>query len=154
MSDLVPAVAVLAALTGILALPHLYRFSSFVWIYFLIPSSIDNYRHGTSTYAIVTGATDGIGRATSAELLRNGFNLILHGRNEVKMQKVVAQLRAEVPGRPDADIRYFIADASASGHDFPTLLEPFKDLQVTLVLNNVGGSDVIPPRYVSCAYLL
>ena len=148
MPDLVPAVAALAALSGVLALPHLYRVASFIWLYFLRPTTIHKFLHGGAPYAIVTGATDGIGKATAAELLRNGFNLILHGRNEAKMEKVVAHLRAQVPEKPDADIRYFLADASQSGLDYAKLIEPFKDLQITLVFHNVGGSDVLPHKYV------
>ncbi|RPD54339.1 NAD(P)-binding protein [Lentinus tigrinus ALCF2SS1-7] len=141
-------VNVLAVLGGLLATPHLCRIASFVWLYFLRPSSIRQYLHGPqdSTYAVVTGATDGIGKATAAELLRNGFNVILHGRNETKMKKVVEELRARVPERKDADVRYFIADASAGGQDFAKLVEPYRDLHVTLVYHNVGGGDMSGQR--------
>ncbi|KAI0685984.1 NAD-P-binding protein [Cerioporus squamosus] len=140
----VRTVDALAVLGVLLAIPHLYRIASFIWLYFLRPTSIRRYLHGPNgrTYAIVTGATDGIGKATAAELLRNGFNLILHGRNEAKMQKVVEELRARVPEKKDADVRYFIADAAQGGHDFEKMVEPFKDLHVTLVYHNVGGGDM------------
>ena len=141
--------SLLALLGGALAVPHLYRVGSFVWLYFLRPSSIRRYLHGPAPYALVTGATDGIGKALARELLRNGFNLIIHGRNEAKMRKVTEDLRMSVPEKPDADIRYFIADASQAGHDFAKMIEPFKDLQITMVYHNVGGSDTSPERYVS-----
>ncbi|RDX44023.1 NAD-P-binding protein [Lentinus brumalis] len=141
---MVSAVNVLAVLGVLLAIPHLHRIASFVWLYVLRPTSIKRYLHGPKggAYAIVTGATDGIGKATAAELLRNGFNVILHGRNEAKMQKVVEELRARVPEKKDADVRYFIADAAQGGHDFEKIIEPFKDLHITLVYHNVGGSDM------------
>ena len=99
----------------------------------------------------MTGATDGIGKATAAKLLRNGFNLILHGRNEAKMRRVVEELRAGVPERRDADVRYFIADASepVGGGEFGRLVDPFGELHVTLVYHNVGGGDVSGKRYVA-----
>ncbi|RPD54319.1 NAD(P)-binding protein [Lentinus tigrinus ALCF2SS1-7] len=143
---MVGAVKLLAVLGGVLAVPHLCRISSFVWLYFLRPSSLRRYLHGPSPYALITGATDGIGKALARELLRNGFNLILHGRNETKMKKVVEELRKSVPDKPDADIRYFIADASQAGHDFTQMIETFKDLHITLVYHNVGGSDTSPER--------
>ncbi|KAI0749954.1 NAD(P)-binding protein [Daedaleopsis nitida] len=146
MNDLVPAVVVLAALSAVLALPHLYRLASWIWLYFLRPSSVHKFRHGPTPYAIVTGATDGIGKALAAELLRQGFNLILHGRNESKMHNVVERLRALVPEKPDADIRYFIADAEQPGHNLDNLLYPFRDLHITLVFHNVGGCEVLPER--------
>ncbi|TFK91261.1 NAD-P-binding protein [Polyporus arcularius HHB13444] len=145
---MVSTVNVLAVLGVLLAIPHLYRIASFVWLYVLRPTTIKEYLHGPKggAYAIVTGATDGIGKATAAELLRNGFNLILHGRNEAKMQKVVEELRARVPEKKDADVRYFMADAAQGGHDFEKMIEPFKDLHITLVYHNVGGGDTIGLR--------
>ncbi|KAI1784939.1 NAD(P)-binding protein [Ganoderma leucocontextum] len=145
-------VNVLSVLGVVLAIPHIHRILDFFWFYFLRPSSVNRYLHGNgrAPYAIVTGATAGIGKATAAELLARGFNVVLHGRNEAKMQKVVEELRACTKGQADGtarDIRYFIADAAAEGgHDWAKLVEPFRDLHVTVVVHNVGGSDVTPPR--------
>ncbi|EJF56521.1 NAD(P)-binding protein [Dichomitus squalens LYAD-421 SS1] len=139
----------LAVLGVILALPHLYRLLDFLWLYFLRPDSVKRYLHGRAPYAIVTGATDGIGKATAAELLARGFNVVLHGRNEAKMQQVVRELRAQGKGKGEAgerDIRYFIADAAKAGHDFAKLVEPFGALHVTIVVHNVGGSDLSAAR--------
>ena len=64
----------------------------------------------------------------------------------------VEELRAAVAGKGNADkadIRYFLADAAKSGHDFEKIVAPFKDLHITVVLHNVGGSDLYPERYVS-----
>lgn len=65
------------------------------------------------------GATDGIGKATVAELLTRGFDVVLHGRNETKIRKVIDELHALAMGNSaDApDIRYFIADASKGKHN-------------------------------------
>ncbi|KAI0364318.1 NAD-P-binding protein [Pilatotrama ljubarskyi] len=142
---MVAATDALAVLAVVLSLPYLYRFASFIWLYFLRPTAIHNYLHGPAPYALVTGATDGIGKATAAELYARGFNLLLHGRNEKKMQKVVEELRARGK-RPDSDIRYFLADAAKPGHDFAKMVEPFADLNITLVVHNVGGSNGVQPQ--------
>ncbi|KAL7279411.1 NAD-P-binding protein [Trametes coccinea BRFM310] len=134
----------LAVLGVILSLPYLYHIADFLWLYFLRPTTIHHYLHGAAPFALVTGATDGIGKATAAELYDLGFNLILHGRNEKKMQKVIEELRAR--GKRDADIRYVLADATKAGHDFDKLIEPFKDLNITLVIHNVGGSNGVQPE--------
>ena len=58
-----------------------YRAVSFV--HFRVrPSSLDRYLIG-GVYAVVTGATDGIGKAVAMELAGRGFNIVLHGRNNV-----------------------------------------------------------------------
>lgn len=142
---------VFALLGVILAIPHLCRICDLIWLYFLRPSSVKRYLHGRAPYAIVTGATDGIGKATAAELLSRGFNVILHGRNETKMQKVMEELRASAKKNHanTGDVRYFIADASKGHHDWGKLLEPFRDLHVTVVVHNVGGEPLIDTRYAS-----
>ncbi|KAF9813560.1 hypothetical protein IEO21_05492 [Rhodonia placenta] len=126
-------------LVGLLSLASLsYRFSSTVWLYLLRPSTVHHYLHGPSPYALVTGASDGIGKATALELARKGFNLILHGRNEEKVRKVASEIRAQ----GSRDVRYFIADAAQGGHDFANLVQPYKDLNITLLINNVGGTHM------------
>ena len=80
-------------------------------------------------------------------MYNRGFNLILHGRNEQKVRAVVEGLRAR-GGGAGREVRYFIADASKPGHDFAALIAPFKDLHITLVYHNVGGSPWVMERYV------
>lgn len=132
---MVTIVQALAAVGVLFLLYQTYRFVDFVWLYLLRPSTIHEYLHVPPAYALVTGATDGIGKALAEELYDKGFNLILHGRNEEKMRKVADAIRA----RGARDVRYFIADASRSHPDFAQVLEPYKDLKITLVVHNVGG---------------
>ena len=136
--NIVNALAVLGIL---FAIPHLYRICDLFWLYFLRPSSVGRYLHGKTLDAIVTGATDGIGKVTATELLTRRFSPILHGRNETKMQKekVVHELRALAAGSAP-DIRYSIADAKGT-HDWERLLEPFRDLHATVVVHNVTGGE-------------
>jgi 17beta-estradiol 17-dehydrogenase / very-long-chain 3-oxoacyl-CoA reductase len=47
------------------------------------------------SWALVTGATDGIGKAISFELANKGLNLLLLGRNQDKLQDVSNSIRSK-----------------------------------------------------------
>ena len=121
----------------------------FVWFYFLRPANRwQKYLQGPSPYAIVTGATDGIGKATAQELYDKGFNLILHGRNERKLKEVVAEIQSvqsKSTGQVQ-DVKYFLEDGSKAGVDFEGIAKKFEALNVTILVNNVGSSVVRPER--------
>jgi hypothetical protein len=67
MLDDVPMTVVkgFAIAGALLVIPVVYRLLSFIWIYFIRPSSIRNYLTDTAPYALVTGASDGIGKGSS-----------------------------------------------------------------------------------------
>ena len=45
------------------------------------------------SWVLVTGATDGIGRAMCLELARNGFNVLMLGRSQEKINQVMKEVR-------------------------------------------------------------
>src|SRR3954451_4757651 len=53
---------------------------------------------------LVTGATDGLGRALTRELSQRGATLLLHGRNEDRLGEVVAELGSERLSTYTADL--------------------------------------------------
>jgi len=121
----------------------LYRFVSFIWLY-LKPSGHHLYLHGPKPYVLITGASDGIGKAIALELYNKGFNLLLHARNEGKIKKVVEEIHAS--GTRSGDIRYFLAAADDVNVNFSRIAEQHNDLNITLLINNVGGASDRPER--------
>ncbi|KAG8631444.1 hypothetical protein KVT40_000584 [Elsinoe batatas] len=77
----------------------------------LLRSSLPKYQHSRpySTWALITGASDGIGLGFTHALLSKGFNVLLHGRNEAKISALVSTLHTQYP---DAQIKTILADAS------------------------------------------
>lgn len=53
----------------------------------------------TTPTFLVTGATDGIGKATALALARQGASVIIHGRNPAKLEATLTQLR-DATGNP------------------------------------------------------
>ena len=62
---------------------------------------------------LVTGSTDGIGRATARALAASGVKVILHGRSKAKVDAAIAQLQAELPGAQLEGVSFDLASQTA-----------------------------------------
>ncbi|CAG9313852.1 unnamed protein product [Blepharisma stoltei] len=51
--------------------------------------------YGSGSYALITGASDGIGKAFSRAIAAQGLNVILVGRNSEKLRTVQAEIEHE-----------------------------------------------------------
>jgi 17beta-estradiol 17-dehydrogenase / very-long-chain 3-oxoacyl-CoA reductase len=110
-----------------------YRAVSFVH-FRLRPSSLGKYLI-SGAYAVVTGATDGIGKAVAMELAGRGFNLVLHGRNHEKLQTVKGEIEKAHSGRQVVTIAH---DAGANSR---LDISAIKSLPICVLVNNVGGAE-------------
>jgi NAD(P)-dependent dehydrogenase (short-subunit alcohol dehydrogenase family) len=91
---------------------------------------------GTVRTALVTGATHGIGRAAALRLARDGWEVIVHGRNAERGAEVVAAIEAE-GGRAR-----FVAAELMDIDEVRRLAEEAGEVDV--LVNNVGGSRFGP----------
>ena len=57
-----------------------------VRMYFGTPVTVERY--GQDSWAVVTGASDGIGKGVCMELAARGFNIVLIARNITKIEEV------------------------------------------------------------------
>jgi 17beta-estradiol 17-dehydrogenase / very-long-chain 3-oxoacyl-CoA reductase len=137
----------------LLALYCVWGALDFIWFHYLRPKSYTRFLHGAQPYALVTGATDGIGRSTAKELYARGFNLILHGRSEEKMKRVVEEVKAVNPAS-GLVVKCFIADAGRSDVDFEGIARRFEGLYITLFVNNVGASHLTDQLCVPLSFAL
>ena len=120
---------------------HVTKLVLFLRLYFR-PSSLPRYLHapgGQDAWALVTGASDGIGRGIATELCERGFNVVLHGRNTTKLNGVKQDLLQEFPGRK---IEITVADASRSDAAIADIKSTVEKLNgpLTVLVNNVGGA--------------
>ncbi|KAF4549368.1 Very-long-chain 3-oxoacyl-CoA reductase-like protein [Elsinoe fawcettii] len=144
-------IKLLAATGGLWAVSQLYKLSSFSWYHFLRPYNLSKYKSGGKgePWALVTGSSDGIGLGFAEELASQGFNVILHGRNKDKLEKVKDQLRSQWPSRK-FDILILDAQQDAGNTDkMASALSKFKDINIKILINNVGGVAGAKPTFRS-----
>ncbi|HSD57842.1 MAG TPA: SDR family NAD(P)-dependent oxidoreductase [Methanotrichaceae archaeon] len=85
---------------------------------------------------LVTGSTDGIGKATALELAGRGMKVLLHGRNAEKGQMVLEEIRSRTGNNR---LELFIADLS-SQRQVRRLAAEVRESQDQLhvLINNAG----------------
>lgn len=142
-------------LAGIIVLSNiLYRLGSDIFLFTLHESTLPRFLFRSEgqgeSWALVTGASDGIGRGCSEELLSRGFNVILHGRNASKLEGVKAELLKLFPTRK---IRLVILDVATSARDhamIDALVSSLKadGLTISVLVNNVGGMGGVGPAWL------
>jgi len=112
----------------------LYRVINFIYPY-VKPSGLQKYLHPDS-YALITGSTDGIGKAIALELSRRGFNIILHGRNSDKLRVIENEIKTI---NIHCKIISLLHDGSRNN---PLDLSSIKDLPISVLVNNVGVGPI------------
>ena len=85
---------------------------------------------------LVTGSTDGIGRATARALAAAGVKVIVHGRSKPKLDAALEELRGELPGAELAGVAFDLGSQSAVRKGAAQILEQHPALHV--VVNNAG----------------
>ncbi len=85
---------------------------------------------------LVTGATDGLGRALAADLAASGADVLVHGRDEGRGRDTLAEIRARTPG---ARGRFLCADLAslAEVRDLAAQVERETD-RLDALVNNAG----------------
>ena len=82
--------------------------------------------------ALVVGGSGGIGFEISRMLLKNGANLIIHGRNLQKLEKTRQNLKSEFENKMEIKIVPFDFDS-----------EPFENLQNSELIKEIQKIDIL-----------
>ncbi len=85
---------------------------------------------------LVTGATDGIGRATARALAAAGMKVVIHGRSKVKVDATLAQLAGELPGAELEGVSFDLGRREAVKNGAAQILERIPTLHV--LVNTAG----------------
>jgi NAD(P)-dependent dehydrogenase (short-subunit alcohol dehydrogenase family) len=91
----------------------------------------------TDKTVLITGATNGIGKAAALEIAKQGATVIIVGRDRAKTESVAGELRSNSGNK---NVEYLLADLSsqASIHE---LADDFKikHSRLDVLINNAGG---------------
>lgn len=93
-------------------------------------------------WAVVTGATDGIGKAYSFELAKKGLNVVLISRTESKLEAVKKEIEDKGYG---VEIKFIVCDYGKFDVEArEKVAKELDGLEVGVLINNVGASYRYP----------
>ncbi|KAG7194015.1 uncharacterized protein KQ657_005214 [Scheffersomyces spartinae] len=141
-----------ALLLGVFKLTTLVlNFSAVIFDSFILPPvNFKKYgggaRGNNGKWAVITGASDGIGKEYAFQLAAKGLNIVLVSRTESKLEVVANEIKAKYPTTQTKVVAF---DASTdTPANYLTLRHAIEELAVTVLINNVGQSHSIPVPFL------
>lgn len=89
-----------------------------------------------SRYAVITGASSGLGACFARQLARRGYDLVLVARRKERLQKLAAKIKKHY----GVETEILAADLS-SREACRRVLRAVEDLPVEILINNAGFGD-------------
>ncbi|XP_052501282.1 17-beta-hydroxysteroid dehydrogenase type 3 [Budorcas taxicolor] len=120
------------------------RFSKCIFLHFwkVLPRS---FLKSMGKWAVITGAGDGIGKAYSFELARQGFNVVLISRTLEKLQAIAAEIEWTI----GSTVKIIQADF-AKDDIYEYIKEKLKGLEIGILVNNVGMlPNLLPSHFLN-----
>ncbi|TVY54043.1 Very-long-chain 3-oxoacyl-CoA reductase [Lachnellula cervina] len=100
------------------------------------------------TWAVITGASDGIGKEYAIQLAQKGFNLLLVSRTQSKLDTLRQEIEHKYAGSA-VKVKVLAMDfAKDDEKDYAALQALVNDLDVGILINNVGLSHSIPIPFI------
>lgn len=98
----------------------------------------------TGTWAVVTGATDGIGKAYAEVLAQKGLNVVLISRTKSKLEDVAKELGEKYK----VEFRTLVADFTDTEHIYHEIDKQLNGMDIGVLINNVGMSYTHPEFFL------
>lgn len=118
----------------------------FAWLfdYFVAPAlSFNVDLKKLANWAVVTGATDGLGKAYAEGLAKLGINVVLISRTQQKLENVASEIREKYK----VDTKIIVADFT-DATIFTHIEKELTGIQAGILINNVGFSYPYPERFL------
>ncbi|CAD7090927.1 unnamed protein product [Hermetia illucens] len=96
-------------------------------------------------WAVITGATDGIGKAYAKALAKKGVNVVLISRSKDKLEKVAEEIKSA----SSAQVKIIDVDFTQGPEIYDKIEKGIAGLEVGTLVNNVGMSYANPEFFLS-----
>ncbi|WP_449354826.1 SDR family NAD(P)-dependent oxidoreductase [Virgibacillus natechei] len=87
--------------------------------------------------ALVTGSTKGIGKAIAIELAKEGVNVLINGRNDEEVERIVNEIKSDFPNTSPQNATADIVDSQQR----EALFE--KHPNIDILVNNMGIYEIM-----------
>jgi len=138
-------IGVLCVVGFLFCLNKLLSFLS-VFSGFISTTNLKPYGSGSrKTWAVVTGASDGIGKSFAFQLAKRGFNIVLISRTQSKLD----QISADIEKTLGVSTKVIALDFStASDSSYEKLSKDLTGLDIGVLVNNVGYNLDYPQYFL------
>lgn len=103
-----------------------------------------DFKKYAGKWAVVTGASDGIGRAYAEQLAEKGLNIVLISRTLSKLEEVAAGIQEKYK----VQTKVLSVDFSSNDRGcYEVIRKLISDLEVSVLVNNVGMSFPYPEYF-------
>lgn len=109
------------------------------------PTNFKKYGAKKGLWAVVTGASDGIGKEYALQLAAKGLNVVLVSRTLSKLEAIASDIESKY----QVSTKVVAFDASVDDpKNYQAIKSAIDGLPVTVLINNVGQSHSIPVPFL------
>ncbi|MCP4364198.1 MAG: SDR family NAD(P)-dependent oxidoreductase [Planctomycetes bacterium] len=138
-----PMGAALAVIGTAYVASKAYRAVKFMYKSWL-RTSYDLHKRYAGGWALVTGASSGIGAAICKELGRRGFNIIMMARRVQNMETLVQEIKTANPTKNlEFEVIQFDFDKPFSELEYKKVIEVVDKREVSILVNNAGTATAM-----------
>ena len=110
-----------------------------------LPIQLRTFGHPSKTWAVITGASDGLGREYTLQLAKAGYSTLIISRTASKLDAVAQEIKQKF----NTPVRTFTMDFAANDpSSYASLKQVVDTLEIAILINNVGLSHDIPTPFI------
>jgi len=118
-----------------------YIFQNLIGPYFLEPKNLHQY----GKWALVTGATDGIGKEYAISLAKRGLNIILVSRTLSKLEDVAKEISKSF----NVETQVIAVDFTSGPEIYDQINQQIVGKEIGILINNVGMFYPVPELFLN-----